>query len=302
MWNRSRWILGLLLFIYVPQVILSLVVVGVYNNGKYLSGTSQLCFTGHSNLTQVAVQLLQPCSPVTIGQIINFSFCNVSWSSAAFVADVYDAIPRFVLGAMLLILAVTQTLKQSVHMYKTTKKWQLNRYMEQLVRDGIIYFLVYVSEFLPPPLGSICHCHSFPPILSSSIRKQTNHSIVFFRTARNMFYNIATLVESKATGATTLVIVLAMLCSISMCPMMPRFIISVRVLYDRELRRGVQGVDTGFGVLSQTNTNQNGPLSAIAFADIAPQAGLEQDQIMEVDANESAAIRLEPIRDNTHQV
>ena len=58
---------------------------------------------------------------------------------------VHAEIPRFILGAMLLILAITQTFRESVNMYKATKQWQPNRYMKRLARDGIIYFLVYVS-------------------------------------------------------------------------------------------------------------------------------------------------------------
>ena len=39
MWNRSRAILGILLFVYVPQIIISVVWEGIYNNpGGNLSG------------------------------------------------------------------------------------------------------------------------------------------------------------------------------------------------------------------------------------------------------------------------
>ena len=75
---------------------------------------------------------------------------------------------------------------------------------------------------------------------------------------------------------------------------MPRFIISVRELHDRDHRRGWQGVDTGFGGSSQNVL----PVSATAFADVAPG----EDQVVEVDANESEGIRLEPLGDNTHRV
>jgi hypothetical protein len=48
---------------------------------------------------------------------------------------------------MLLILAVISSLKESVVTYKATKQWQPNRYMQQFVKDGILYFLAYVSPF-----------------------------------------------------------------------------------------------------------------------------------------------------------
>ena len=84
-----------------------------------------------------------------------------------------------------------------------------------------------------------------------------------------------------------------MLCGITQYPMMPRFIISVRELYDRDPRRDWEGVDTGFGVLSQPIAGQNGPVSAIAFADIA----LGQDDVVEGEPNQ-----LELLGDNTRQV
>ena len=145
MWNRSKWILYLLLFIYVPQVVITFVFAGVYGTSKYLTGMSQIFLTCHSTLTQVALHFLLPFSPVTTVQIMDFTVCNPSWSNTPFVIEVFNEMPRFVLGAMLFILAVTQTLKQSLTMYKATKRWQPNRYMERLAKDGVIYFLVYVS-------------------------------------------------------------------------------------------------------------------------------------------------------------
>ena len=144
MWNRSKWILYLLLFIYVPQVIITIVFAGIYNTSRYLSGMSRMNFTCRSNLTQVALHLWPPFSPVTIVQITDFSFCDASTNNTPYFVGVVNLGPRLILGATLLILAVAQTLKQSVNMYKAKQQWQPNRFMERLVRDGILYFLVYV--------------------------------------------------------------------------------------------------------------------------------------------------------------
>jgi hypothetical protein len=82
---------------------------------------------------------------------------------------------------------------------------------------------------------------------------------------------------------------------------MPRFIISVRELYDRDLRGGLQGIDTGFGVLSQSIASDNVVVSAIAFAGVASEQG--QGQVVEDDEDdESEAIRLEARGDLTRQV
>ena len=41
MWKQSKWILYFLLFIYVPQAIVSFIFTGIYNNPNiYLSGMS----------------------------------------------------------------------------------------------------------------------------------------------------------------------------------------------------------------------------------------------------------------------
>ena len=48
---------------------------------------------------------------------------------------------------MLLILALISTLKATVEMYKATKQWQPNHYMQQFMKDGILYFLAYVLAF-----------------------------------------------------------------------------------------------------------------------------------------------------------
>lgn len=90
-----------------------------------------------------------------------------------------------------------------------------------------------------------------------------------------------------------------MFSGVTMFPMMPRFIISVRELYDDDLHRCWQGVDTGFGTLSQPIASHNAPVSAIIFADVARG----QDQPVEaLDANESDVIQLQPLGDIAHHV
>ena len=56
--------------------------------------------------------------------------------------DLYFTLPRFVLSVALFVLATTQTLKQSIVFYRAMKVWQPNQFMEQLVRDGIFYFIM----------------------------------------------------------------------------------------------------------------------------------------------------------------
>ena len=83
---------------------------------------------------------------------------------------------------------------------------------------------------------------------------------------------------------------------------MPRFIISVRELYDHDLRARWQGIDTGFGVLSQPISGGKAVVSAIHFADVA--SGQEEGQAAEGEMVDSEAIRLETrmVGDGTHRV
>lgn len=115
-----------------------------------------------------------------------------------------------------------------------------------------------------------------------------------------MFFNISTLVEAGAIANNPLMFFLAILSDMMICPMMPRLIITMRVLYDRDVRHGWQGIDTGFGVLSQAIASQSMPVSAIAFADAAQPEG--QDEVVEGDVNDSEGIQLEELGDYRHQV
>ena len=110
------------------------------------------------------------CS-VTVVQVIDVSFCNVSYSHATSHLLWSLTALRFVFAVMVLTLAVISTLKESVALYKATKQWQPNCHMQQLVKDGILYFLVYVSPF--PFLSFPSHP---PSIFQVPAKKKNNHS------------------------------------------------------------------------------------------------------------------------------
>ena len=160
MWNRSKKIFYSLLLIYVPQVMVSLILTGISRNpNTYLQGMSgakiQTKWQSHADF---------PCSKsfplVTSVRITDFSICE-GFSNAPSSIYFCDAILRLLLSAALLILALIQTLKESVQVYKATKKWQSNRYLQLLARDGVLYFLVYVSPF---PFFHSIHYHILSPI------------------------------------------------------------------------------------------------------------------------------------------
>jgi hypothetical protein len=118
-----------------------------------------------------------------------------------------------------------------------------------------------------------------------------------------MIYNIALAgFQTDTTVNSTSLFVLAICYYTTLCPTMPRFIISVRELYDRDLRGRWQGIDTGFGMSSHVSSgNATRTMSAIEFADVAP--GQVSGQVAEGELDESEAIRLEMLLgDSTRQV
>ncbi|KAF8122320.1 hypothetical protein EV363DRAFT_1182945 [Boletus edulis] len=122
LWNRSKAILYILLFLYVVQTIVVIVYNGIYSNpNTHLS--------------------------VTVVRVFYTSFCNTSSVNGPSTRGLHIALAvlsQFILAVTLFIFAVFQTVKQSVELYKATKQWQPNRYVQQLVSDGIIYFALNV--------------------------------------------------------------------------------------------------------------------------------------------------------------
>ena len=159
MWNRSNSILCLLLFIYVVQTITTVIFIGTYNTpDTHFSGMSRAVnWMQQYNLDKWPYSTF---SSVTTVRVLDFSFCSASYVNVPLMLSMYPATPRFVLGAALMVFAVLQTTRQSVEMYKATKQWQPNRYMQRLVRDGIFYFLAYV------PLAPYSSPSSFAVALS----------------------------------------------------------------------------------------------------------------------------------------
>ncbi|KAF8119164.1 hypothetical protein EV363DRAFT_1593394 [Boletus edulis] len=154
--------------------------------------------------------------------------------------QVYLVIPRLVLSAALVIFAVSQTLKQSFEIYKATKQWQPNRYMQKLVGDGILYFIAYV------PVS--------PSFLSGAL-------------SFNVLYQIFDVLSFTQTQYNTAAsILLATFPYIIFYTLIPRFIIGIRELYDRDTH-GRFHIDTGFGVRSRSSVGLDTTVSAMVFVD-----------------------------------
>ncbi|KAN0080106.1 hypothetical protein V8E55_009672 [Tylopilus felleus] len=237
MWNQSKWILCILLLIYVPQAIVSFVFTGIFDSSKTYSS-------------------------VTTAQIGNFNTCAFIINDITLLLTVHlvDGSLRFVLSVALFMLAVIPTIKQSIDMFKVTKQWQPNKYMRQLVTDGILYFLLYVAFNITVILANV-----------------------------SISYNQA------AWGT-----IMPMVCYMVIISMMPRFIISMRELYDRDCCSRWKGIDSGFGVLSQPTVSPNVVTSAIAFPDVTFRQG--ESLVGEGGADDPEVIQPETLGDGAHQL
>ena len=127
--------------------------------GPYTSIPTHTCHVCLGASKAHCILTLNLSSLVTV---IQFPFLNSSAICAVSLdpppnITAYFLIPRFLLNVLLLVLALTQTVKESVGMYKATKRWQPNRYIKLLAKHGVIYFLTYVNCCLLPICRLISH-------------------------------------------------------------------------------------------------------------------------------------------------
>lgn len=109
---------------------------------------------------------------------------------------------------------------------------------------------------------------------------------------RNTLYNVVFGLNSQPSINTTAMLVLDAVCSITLCTIMPRFIINVRELYDCDR----QGVDSGFRV-SPRPICRDTTVPAILFMDItAGQNFVEQFM------DGSEMIQIEELGNDTRRV
>jgi hypothetical protein len=87
--------------------------------------------------------------PVTLAPAPYPTVCIVEYPSWNW--GRYSVIPLVILQGVMCLLAIYQSLRQSLQLYKATKKWQLNQYFKLLVNQGILYFSMWVLTYLSLP-------------------------------------------------------------------------------------------------------------------------------------------------------
>ncbi|KAF8452704.1 hypothetical protein L210DRAFT_3639181 [Boletus edulis BED1] len=143
-------------------------------------------------------------------QVLDFSFCATDYLASPVLANVVDSVP-IPLAVTMCLLVTAQFIRQSLQMYKATKQWQLSRYMNLFVKEGMLYFL----------------------------------AILLFAVCDLLFY-VANIPPTGWQG-----LLLVPMEWVPMITLSPRCILSVLALYERDSRGGFalpcRNVDSGFG-------------------------------------------------------
>ena len=166
------------------------------------------------------------------------------------------AILQITHGTATCTLASVKFVTESFEMYRATKRWKLNQYMSLLLKQGVLYFIVYVPSRPFPP------CPPLPPKLANNPFTD--------RTIRYSIFLFSLVNELASWGNLTLggwqLIVFSVVQYVPVFTLTPRFIMSIRELHARDVqgRRG-GGIDTGFG-LSSSNPGASG--MEIMFSDV----------------------------------
>ena len=95
---------------------------------------------------------------------------------------------------------------------------------------------------------------------------------------RNMLYQIAGVLNQGGSSPASLnpsALLTSAFIYIAFYPLIPRFIIGVRELYDHDIRGHWQGIDSGFGVASRLYAGQDATMSAMVF-DVSMDVNLVQ--------------------------
>jgi len=193
-WNRSKVILAILLLGYMVRVVSNLILTAVI-------------FNPYTDATVVDIRV----------PVLHYSAC----------IEIYPRIGPYVIYAgswsiifdvVLLILALVPSVQQSIAMYQTTKRWEPNRYISLIIKEGVAYYICL--NFLD----------NIPNVVATLDNLNGDHwhlnPVGWFMI--EFFYNT------------------------SMFPIVPRFVISMRELFDKDSRGQLEGIDSAFGISSRS--------------------------------------------------
>lgn len=135
LYNQSKVILGVLLFIYIGEVVVSVTAGVIYSRPEATLGVSNSHVTDGSEYIVVVSTTLVTLPPPPGPSVCIVEYYSWDWGR-------YSVIPVVVLQGVMCLLAVHQSFRQSLQWYQATGRWQLNKYIKHLLHQGILYFTV----------------------------------------------------------------------------------------------------------------------------------------------------------------
>ncbi|KAF8547628.1 hypothetical protein OG21DRAFT_1517176, partial [Imleria badia] len=120
MYNQLKLILRIFLSLFALELISSLFGAAIYSNPRII--------------------------PVDTIQILDFSLCI--WQNHLPSASTVVSILQITYDTAMCIFAIAQFVRQSLQMYRVTKQWKLNHYMDFLVKQSILYFVYFFLFYL----------------------------------------------------------------------------------------------------------------------------------------------------------
>lgn len=121
-----------------------------------------------------------------------------------------------------------------------------------------------------------------------------------FLSTRILVFNITLILQYGPQWSDTASIIMSTLSFVAYCPIVPRFILDLRELHDRDLRGRWQRIDTAFSARSQPISEQDVAVSAISFAEASSAEGPSIEGC--VDDLEVVRLRVVGYSDGVHQV
>jgi len=153
--------------------------------------------------------------PVSVIQVLGSSLCSYKHTRFAHTWTKVVIILQMIYGGVLCILASAQFARGSLEIYRATKQWQLNRYMNLLVWQSVVYFLIFFLLNLLNILSAIFHI----------LPKEGRFTVLYL--------------PAELVPAYTLT---------------PRFIFSIRELYAHNIQSGYGSMmDSGFGLSGRSD-------------------------------------------------
>ncbi|KAF8558598.1 hypothetical protein OG21DRAFT_1493819 [Imleria badia] len=230
---------AMLVFIGAADLVMILRVCAMYGLSRTILGVLITLYALEIISFIITCIIVSTKLPVVTTQVLHFSYCLVEFDSYSPIWAEVRDTLQFTLAAVMCLLVTTKFIRHAFQMYNMTKQWQFSRYLNLFAKEGMLYFF----------------------------------AILLFGLVNLLAY------VAKIVITGWRIIPMGILNFVPVLTLTPRFVLSMRALYARDLRGRCEPchMDTGFGFTSASESGTRG--STILFVDVGlSEEGLEQDE------------------------